>query len=249
MSIVLRKGFTWGLAAKCSSFYSVQRGLSSYSFHEDGFDESRQKFALVIGSSGCLGSTIVRYLATDMGMHVVGADIVGLPEGSNTSLNAFIELPTFSQPATVADVTAALVRGLSDVLGEEDEIDAIIVASGGFMSDPPFPKPDATDDEFMKGAQEYGASVNKMLEMNLYPVLAAGYAANRYMANEGEFFRYVSGSDFLSKSTITHALPIILSSIRFVCRHWSHGSAVSNSWDACLWIEQSRNTSFCSNSG
>lgn len=145
--------------------------------------------ALVLGSSGALGSAVVRHLGKDLDMRVVGADVVGLPEGSSSYLDAFIELPTFSQPAAVADVTAALIGGLSEVLDEEGGIDAIICASGGWMGDPPLPKPDATDEDFMKGVQEYGDTINKMLEMNLYPVLAAGYAANRFMTDEGKIFQ------------------------------------------------------------
>jgi dihydropteridine reductase len=191
MSVLLRRRSTWGLAARCSaSSYSVQRDFSSNSYSDGDFIESRQKTALVIGSSGCLGSSVVRHLGKNLDMKVVGADVVGLPEGSSSSslLDAFIQLPTFSQPAAVADVTAALMEGLTGILDEEDEIDAIICACGGWMGDPPFPKPDDTDEDFMKGAKDYGDTINKMLEMNLYPVLAAGYAANRFMADEGKLY-------------------------------------------------------------
>jgi NAD(P)-dependent dehydrogenase (short-subunit alcohol dehydrogenase family) len=189
MSFILRRRSTWGLAAKCPSFYSVQRGFSRNSYYDDDSNESRQKVALVLGSSGCLGSAVVRHLSKNLNMQVIGADVVGLPEDSSSSLDAFIELPTFSQPAAVADVTTALVGGLAGILYNEREIDAIICACGGWMGDPPLPKPDDTDDDFMKGAQEYGNTINKMLEMNLYPVLAAGYAANRFMADEGKFIQ------------------------------------------------------------
>lgn len=187
MSVILRKRNTWGFAAKCSSFHSVQRGFARSCWNDDDSEGPHQKVALVLGSSGALGSAVVRHLGKDLDMRVVGADVVGLPEGSSSYLDAFIELPTFSQPAAIADVTAALIGGLSEVLDEEGGIDAIICASGGWMGDPPLPKPDATDEDFMKGVQEYGDTINKMLEMNLYPVLAAGYAANRFMTDEGLF--------------------------------------------------------------
>eukprot|EP00565_Helicotheca_tamesis_P000337 CAMPEP_0185740910 /NCGR_PEP_ID=MMETSP1171-20130828/38674_1 /TAXON_ID=374046 /ORGANISM="Helicotheca tamensis, Strain CCMP826" /LENGTH=223 /DNA_ID=CAMNT_0028412841 /DNA_START=527 /DNA_END=1199 /DNA_ORIENTATION=- len=55
-------------------------------------------------------------------------------------------------------------------------VDAIICASGGWESDPsPI------------SAKAWGETMDKMLQMNLYPVMAAGQVANEYMAKEGLF--------------------------------------------------------------
>ena len=160
--------------------------VSTYRYGGDEGEEDNKRIALVIGSSGCLGRAVTRHLVNKLDMQVIGADVVDLPDDTDTSLHhAFIEMPTYNQHPGVADVTTALVAGLNQTLSEEEEIDAIICASGGWQGDPPFPKPDIDDEEFMDGAIAYGQTIDKMMEMNLYPVLAAGYAANRFMAEEG----------------------------------------------------------------
>ena len=91
-----------------------------------------KKTALVIGSSGALGSTVSKYLSRELGMAVIGADILELPNDFNSSdweLDGFITLPTMTQRPSVADVTVDLALGLNDILGEEDEIDLIVCAS------------------------------------------------------------------------------------------------------------------------
>lgn len=166
----------------------MRRGISTYD--DDELDDSRRKIALVLGSSGCLGNAVVQHLRKNLGMKVLGADVVAPRDEDSTttkSIDAFIHLPKGSHATAVADISTALVEGLSDALESEEEIDAIICACGGWMGDPSAPKPDLTEDEFLTAVQEYSETVHKMLEMNLYPVLAAGYAANRFMANEGLF--------------------------------------------------------------
>jgi NAD(P)-dependent dehydrogenase (short-subunit alcohol dehydrogenase family) len=165
--------------------------VSTYRYGSSDEDEDDKKIALVLGSSGCLGRAVTRHLATKLNMQVIGADVVDLPGETDTSLqHAFVQMPTWDHHPGVADVTSALVSGLSETLSDGEEIDAIVIASGGWQGDPPFPKPDVEDDEFMDGAIAYGQTIDKMMAMNLYPVLAAGYAANRFMADEGEH-RYV----------------------------------------------------------
>lgn len=183
MSLILGRRCPLLIAAAKRSFtQSLVRGFSSYSS-----DNDRQKIALVVGSSGCLGRSVVQHLRKDLGMQVVGADVVPSPkDDGGASLDKYIQLPTFSQPAAVSDVTAALVEGLSSALADDEEIDAIICVAGGWKGDPPLPRPDCSNEEFMTSIKEYGDTINSMLEMNLYPVLAAGYAANRFMADEGE---------------------------------------------------------------
>jgi len=135
-------------------------------------------------------------------MRLIGADVLSMPENSRTTTNldSFIRLPTYDHPAALADVTASMVQGLSEVLNDgEEELDAIICANGGWMGDPKLPSPNDGDEEFMAGVQEYGNAINRMLEMNLFPVLAAGYAANRFMADDGKSFATVfATSDWFS---------------------------------------------------
>ena len=157
--------------------------MSSYYDNDEDY-ASRKKTALVLGSSGCLGSVVSSHLAQNLDMQVVGVDVVGPPEDNN-SLDAFVSLPAGDERPGLGDVTSALVGGLSQVLGDDVEIDAIICASGGWQGDPSLPTPDASQEEFMEGAMAYGQTIDSMFQMNLYPVLAAGYAANRFMADEG----------------------------------------------------------------
>jgi NAD(P)-dependent dehydrogenase (short-subunit alcohol dehydrogenase family) len=203
MSLVLRKLSARSLAttrtASSFSLTSVSQTHNTLArkntqchrfstFYEDDEDiTSRRKIALVLGSSGCLGRTVTRHLANQLDMQVLGADVVDLPDDTDTTLDAFISIPTWKQHPGLGELTGALVRGISDVLGEGEEIDVIICASGGFQGDPPLPKPDAEEEDFMRGAKEYGETIDNMLEMNLYPVLAAGYAANRFMADQGMY--------------------------------------------------------------
>jgi len=120
-------------------------------------------------------------------MKVLGADVIDLSDRSGNMLNDFIPIPTWDHHPSVGDVTVAMVQGVSESLGEGEELDAIICASGGWRGDPKPPQPTAIAEEVMQGAREYGESIDQMLEMNLYPILAAGYAANHFMANEGLF--------------------------------------------------------------
>ncbi len=246
MNAFLRTRCCRGLAAKHSPLWSTGRAFSSYD--DDEMDDTRRKTALVLGSSGCLGSAVVRHLCGSMKMKVLGADVVSPPEDSNISFDSFIQLPTYSQPASVADVTRALVQGISDALDDDEEIDAIVCACGGWMGDPPPPKPDVTTDLFMKGVEEYGNTINKMLEMNLYPILAAGYAANRFMANEGTIFLELISIYHLEG--LWHVFSPLFClydlSTRSICCHRSHARAFCDTWNACVWLEQSWSAPFCS---
>jgi NAD(P)-dependent dehydrogenase (short-subunit alcohol dehydrogenase family) len=161
------------------------RRFSSYD--DDGYNSSEEtKTALVLGSSGAVGRTVTQHLSKNLGMHVIGADIVDLPHDQDNSLDTFISIPTWDQHSGVGDMTEALVRSLCDVMEDGKEFDAIICASGGWQGDPPLPKADASDEDFISGARAYGETIDRMMGMNLSPVLAAGYAANRFMAEEGK---------------------------------------------------------------
>ena len=163
-----------------------QRRYFSTDFDSDDEDNSsRKKTALVLGSFGCLGRAVVRHLALQLNMQVLGADVVELPNDTDTILDGFISVPNLKKNPALADITSALVEGVSNNLGDGDQIDVIVCASGGWQGDPEMPKPDATDAEVIAGARAYGETIDKMISMNLYPVLAAGYVAHRFMAPEG----------------------------------------------------------------
>lgn len=100
--------------------------------HSDDHKNAGNKTALVLGSSGAFGSVVSRYLSRDLGMAVIGADVVELPSDFNSSdweLDGFITLPRMTQSPSVADVSTELALGLNTILGEEDEIDTIVCAS------------------------------------------------------------------------------------------------------------------------
>jgi NAD(P)-dependent dehydrogenase (short-subunit alcohol dehydrogenase family) len=181
MSVIVHRKLLCRATARYASRFS--RGLSSYQ-HENE-PEVRQRIALVLGSSGCLGNAVAHHFSTSLGIKILGADVVSPSDDFRTALHSFIQLPAYDHPAAVSDVTRSLVEGLDGVLEDGEELDAIICANGGWIGDPKLPNPDDTDDNFMAGIKDYGDIINKMLEMNLFPVLAAGYAANKFMADEG----------------------------------------------------------------
>lgn len=115
-------------------------------------------------------------------MNVLGADVVELPDDTDSTLDGFVQIP---KHASLADITTHLVEGVS---AHDVQLDAIIVASGGWQGDPPVPEPGATQEDVMKGVQAYAQTVENMMSMNLYPVVASGYLAQRFMAEEGKWY-------------------------------------------------------------
>lgn len=90
------------------------------------------KIALVLGSSGALGSTVAKYLGRELGMTLIGADIVELAHEFNESdweLDAFIKVPNISQQPSIEQITTELATGVDQILEESEGIDVIVVAS------------------------------------------------------------------------------------------------------------------------
>ena len=83
-----------------------------------------QKIALVIGSSGVLGSTVSDFLSNQVGMQVLGADIVA---SDSVKLDGFVKLPPSCLSA--AQLTMELASGVQQLLGDEEELDTIVCAS------------------------------------------------------------------------------------------------------------------------
>ena len=190
-------GGTFGVSAVTSP-ETGRRPLSTPSFPD------KERTVLVLGSSGCLGSALASHLSSDLGMTVIGADVVERARGGGAYLDAFLKLP--SDNPSLAELTKGLCGGLAGldeqirdrlenvetgIDGESPEwdseravsgllgleLDAIVCANGGWEGDV---SAGETDEAF-------GDSGEKMLRMNLHPVLAAGRAASSYMADRGKF--------------------------------------------------------------
>lgn len=140
------------------------------------------KTALIVGSSGSLGSTIANRLKKHHDCIVIGTDIHPPSQERANSIDGFIELPndsTDQRKISIDGLHHSLREGLRNLYNDNDdeiELDAIVVASGGFSMD--------EDDQFT-----IGEVYENMLQMNYYPVIAAGEIAKKYMTstNQGLF--------------------------------------------------------------
>lgn len=121
------------------------------------------------------------YLSKKLDMTVVGADVLELPNDTDWQLDGFVPLP---QRTSLGKLTAHLTKGLDEVL-DGSKFDAIICAAGGWEGDPESLPLDAPMAAVEDGAMKYAATVESMIQKNVYPVMAAGYAAQRYIENEG----------------------------------------------------------------
>ena len=90
-----------------------------------------KKTALVVGSSGCLGSTVAKYLSREEHMNVIGADVVS-PDADDSTLHDFVLL---SPNSTLRELTENLAEGVEEGLSGES-LSAIVVASGAWQMDP-----------------------------------------------------------------------------------------------------------------
>ena len=205
-------------AITTSRFYS-----STYRNDDDDYDvrssasKRPSKTALILGSSGCLGSALVSTLSRTFGkdrINIIGSDCVQPPNSQMEAdqLDAFLPLPHPSTDPSLGKMTTELLLGLKELDelssnnnsgGNEDtdgglRLDAIICASGGWEGDPPTVNAEALKSELdptdsmeekmlIADARAHGDAVERMMKMNLYPVLAAGRAMDRYMASQGLF--------------------------------------------------------------
>jgi len=129
-----------------------------------------------VGSSGALGSSVCQHFL-NKGLTVIGADVVDSSE--TAQLHHFVPL---QEAASLGTLTARLANGVRAALGEMDSnsdsessmlLDVIVVASGGWESDPKEDTPES-----------YGDSIDRMMRRNLHPVVAAGYCAQHYCDKE-----------------------------------------------------------------
>jgi len=136
--------------------------------------------ALVLGSAGALGSEVSRHFSRQ-GIKVIGADIV---EGSTLPTGGFVPLPHPGQRPSLGEVTQRLLEGVGDILDEtNDDLNIVVVASGGWEGDPPNDK-----DDLVENAAAFGDSIDRMMRMNLYPVLAAGHAIREFTESDDGLF-------------------------------------------------------------
>jgi NAD(P)-dependent dehydrogenase (short-subunit alcohol dehydrogenase family) len=177
----------------------------------------RPKTALVLGSSGCLGSTVVGTLSRTFGrggISIIGSDCVRPDleaDADQQLLDAFLPLPNPSTDPSCGKMATELLLGLKELDdlsrssggGGSDadgglKLDAIICASGGWEGDPPTVDVDALKSDLdpndsleermlIADAMAHGDAAERMVRMNLYPILAAGRAMDRYMAPQGLF--------------------------------------------------------------
>mmetsp|Transcript_1662 Transcript_1662/g.2941 ORF Transcript_1662/g.2941 Transcript_1662/m.2941 type:complete len:307 (-) Transcript_1662:183-1103(-) len=138
-----------------------------------------KKTALVVGSSGCLGSTVAKYLSREEHMNVIGADVVS-PDADDSTLHDFVLL---SPNSTLTELTENLAEGVEEGLSGES-LSAIVVASGAWQMDPTPPTHVGSSQE---PAQIYGDAMETMMKINFNPVAAAGYIAHAYMGPQGLF--------------------------------------------------------------
>jgi hypothetical protein len=140
------------------------------------------KNILVLGSHGILGKTIVNQFK---GAHnVIGADVLSSDHPDAPESN-YISLP---QHGSIADLSLLLYRGVVHHLSDQNKLDAIIVAAGGWAGD-------VDSDNVKKGEdedyiKEAAGVVEKMMRVNYYPVVAASLVGQRCMDANGEMMFY-----------------------------------------------------------
>jgi dihydropteridine reductase len=169
--------------------------------------QQSQRTALVLGSSGSLGSSIAAHLKSNHDCIVIGSDIHPPSKDRIDSIDAFIQLPSEfgtdndgdnnNSSITIDSLYHGLRDGLLNLYNGDDEnviLDAIICANGGFAMD----DDDDHFDEFdidnhgddhdnnhdTKPKPNKGHVHETMLQMNYYPVLAAGEIAKSYMSTK-----------------------------------------------------------------
>jgi hypothetical protein len=138
---------------------------------------SPTRTALIVGSSGFLGSAIVSHLSEhQIVTKIVGVDIVSPPQPK--FLNRFISLGGVSKDASLMDLTNEVKKGIQneDVDGENCKFDTIICSAGGFLP---------TSDYRQSG--DFFNGIEEMTHKNLFPVLMATHIAATKLKPGGEY--------------------------------------------------------------
>jgi len=171
--------------------FSSSYGDDSDSDDDETAEPYKPRKALILGSSGALGSYIAKHFSTELGMQVLGADLLELPSEMTQEwqLDAFCPIDS---NGTLQDLTVRLTESVHDFCQDDTNgnniagLDCIVVASGGFAADPVTPKPVApgtplTREQLLQGASNYASTIDTMLRQNTHPVAAASYIAQHFM--------------------------------------------------------------------
>jgi dihydropteridine reductase len=197
-----------------ASWFSTGRSNAGSSFVlcDDDDDtttaKKKKKKALVLGSSGALGSQICRDLSLHGKYQVLGADTRPEIPGDLTGdweLDDFCDLSALASSSSsssnkknntttqLSALTTALTAAVLRFTDGSSGLDVIVCASGGWEGDPDPPvlrntpdhtieQDDSTASLILAGAGAYGDTIARMVDQNLNPVLAAGYVAHYCMA-------------------------------------------------------------------
>ena len=197
--------WNYAFAATSSSTITAQRDIHdnqlSQSCKRYLSTERRQKKALVIGSSGALGSAVCQHLSEDLQMKVLGADIVQR-KSNKPNLDGFIKLDEKSElPELTHDLVIGVhnylkaIEGVQGIYSEDGDdlsgLDCVVVASGGWEGDPPMEPvdkksllPQEQQDFLSDAVHSYTDTVMRMRKMNLDPVVAASFVAQHMCTDE-----------------------------------------------------------------
>lgn len=184
--------------------FAAGSSSSSYGGDSDSDDEDApKKKALIVGSSGALGSYVARHFSTQLQMQVLGADVLELPPELTgdvwDGLDAFCQLP---RQCSLEELTVQLTESVYDFVHNSDDsdgdsnnrkkngagvgLDCLVVAAGGFQADPPAaplkaPGASLTRDQYLQQARLWAQTSDAVLHQNLHPVLAACSIATQFM--------------------------------------------------------------------
>ena len=172
---------------KVSSRFNSRYSSFSSRYHSDD-PKDNQKTALVVGSSGALGSCVARHLSNDLGMRVIGSDVNDSP----TTFEDLEEFVPIDEKDSLVNFTVNLSQGIDAFLKGAPNLDVIVCANGGWEGDPTIAALSSSSDpqtiserNLKLAAREYSESVMRMRHMNLDPVVASGFVAQHYMGEEG----------------------------------------------------------------
>lgn len=150
--------------------------------------------ALVLGSSGALGRTVIHQLQqTYPHLRILGVDVAEPP---STSSN-FQFCNVSSHTDSLSNFTQTLVTAVEEFTAEDPTqndtnqkpptrrgLDLIVCTAGGWAGDPPAPPAPTAWDPILPHALEYTATLEHMYRVNLHPILALSclmHYADRYI--------------------------------------------------------------------
>ena len=143
--------------------------------------------AVVVGSSGALGSSIVRHLqAAHPSLQILGIDV---QEDSTVPVTQFWNVG--SATGSLRDLTQSFVQGVEqfastgddtpEVTTPHNKLDILVCAAGGWAGDPT-PSDTYDHEAILDHAARYADTIDAMRRINLEPALATAYLLqHRYL--------------------------------------------------------------------